>query len=109
MFTNKIGCTVYEKTVQNHEEAYVRHFIPLVYWENTKAQIMSGTTMVQADAVFCAIPSSSLSDYTPKRDDVIVCGRCEDEESPEEGRTIMQVDDFLYGSCDVQHLEVTAV
>lgn len=109
MFTNKIGCTVYEKTVQDHEEAYIRHFIPIVYWENTRAQTQSGTTMVQADAVFCSIPATSLSDYMPRKDDVIVCGRCEDEEPPEEGLTIMSVDDFLYGSADVQHLEVTAV
>lgn len=32
MYTNKIGCTVYEKTVKNRMESYVPHFLPTVYW-----------------------------------------------------------------------------
>ena len=45
MFANKIGCTVYEKTVKNHMESYVPHFLPTVYWEDTVAQVQTGTSM----------------------------------------------------------------
>ena len=41
MFANKIGCTVYEKTVKNHMESYVPHFLPTVYWEDTVAQVQT--------------------------------------------------------------------
>lgn len=112
MFTNKIGCTVYEcKVGADRMEAYARHFIPMIYWEDTRGQAQSGTgNMKQQDGVLCIIPASSLSDYIPKRDDRIVCGRCHDAEPPKIGvYTVMQVKDFLYGSADVQHIEVTAV
>ena len=110
MFTNKIGCTVYEHKVgADRMEAYVRHFIPTIYWEDTKGQTQSGTSMKQLDSVLCIIPASSLSDYIPKRNDRIVCGRCNDAEPPENCRTVMEVKDFRYGSPEVQHIEVTAV
>lgn len=112
MFTNKVGCTVYEKTVgENRMESYVPHFIPAIYWEDTRGQTQSGAgTMKQQDEVLCIIPASSLSDYIPKRNDRIVCGRCNDAEPPEDiCRTVMQVKDFRYGSPEVQHIEVTAV
>lgn len=35
MFTNKKGCTIYEKILKNHENIYVRHKIGAVYWENS--------------------------------------------------------------------------
>lgn len=109
MYTNKIGCTVYEKTVKNRMEAYVTHFFPAIYWEDTKAQVQTGTSMKQQDMVYCCIPVSSISNYIPKKDDLIVCGRCESETPPENARVIMTVGDFLHGSKSVQHLEVDAV
>ena len=109
MFTNKVGCTVYEKTVKDRMEAYIRHFIPTIYWEDTTAQVQTGTSMKQQDMVFCSIPASSISDYIPKKDDLMVCGQCESETPPGNARVIMTVSDFRHGSPAVQHLEVTAV
>lgn len=110
MYTNKVGCTVYERTIgTDRMETYVRHFIPSIYWEDTKGQTQSGTSRKQQDSVLCMIPASSLSGYLPKRDDRILCGRCSDAEPPDECRTIMSVKDFRYGSPEVQHIEVTAV
>ncbi|MGN1403367.1 MAG: hypothetical protein ACI4XB_03495 [Ruminococcus sp.] len=65
--------------------------------------------MKQQDSVLCIIPASSLSNYIPKRNDRIICGRCNDAEPPEECRTVMDVKDFRYGSPEVQHIEVMAV
>ena len=111
MYTNKIGCTVYEKTVgEDRMESYVRHFIPTIYWEDTRGQTQSSTSMKQQDSVLCIIPASSLSDYIPKRSDQIYCGRCKNPQPPKDGcRTVMEVKDFRYGSPEVWHLEVTAV
>ena len=110
MYTNKIGCTVYERTVgKDRMEAYVRHFFPTIYGEDVRGQTQSGTSMKQQDSVLCIIPASSLSGYLPKRSDRIFCGRCSDAEPPEECRTVMEVKDFRYGSAGVQHIEVTAV
>lgn len=109
MFTNKIGCTVYEKTVKNRMESYTPHFIPAIYWEDTTAQVQTGTSMKQQDQIWCCIPETSLSGYFPQKDDVIVCGRCEDETPPDNGRTITAVEDFRFGSPSVRHIEVTAV
>lgn len=109
MFVNKIGCTVYEKTVKNRMEAYVPHFIPAVYWEDTVAQVQTGTSMKQQDQIWCCIPASSLSDYLPQKADIIACGRCESDTPPSNSRTITAVEDYRYGSADVQHIEVTAV
>lgn len=109
MYTNKIGCTVYKRTAgANRMETYIRHFIPAIYWEDSAGQAQSGTMMQQQNTVFCMIPATSLSDYLPKRDDLLVCGRCELAEPPETAKKIMSVDDFRYGSADVQHIEVTA-
>lgn len=110
MYTNKIGCTVYERTVgADRMEAYTRHFIPTVYWEDKRGQSVTDKSMTQSDYVLCVIPAGSLG-YVPKPDDLIVCGRCTDTEPPETGtRTVLEVKDFRYGSPDVQHIEVTAV
>lgn len=89
-------------------ETYIRHFIPSVYWEDAAGQAQSGTSMQQQNTVFCVIPATSLSDYLPKRDDLLVCGRCEDVTPPETAKRVMMVEDYRYGSADVQHIEVTA-
>ena len=42
MYTNKIGCTVFARTVgKDRMEQYVRHFFPAVYWEDMKGQSQS--------------------------------------------------------------------
>ena len=89
-------------------ETYIRHFIPSIYWEEAAGQAQSGTSMQQQNTVFCVIPAASLSDYLPKRDDLLVCGRCEDVTPPETAKRVMVVEDYRYGSADVQHIEVTA-
>ena len=90
-------------------ETYIRHFIPSIYWEDAAGQTQSDTAMQQQNTVFCVIPAASLSDYLPKRDDLLVCGRCEDAAPPETAKRVMMVEDYRYGSADVQHIEVTAV
>lgn len=89
-------------------ETYIRHFIPSIYWEEAAGQAQSGTSMQQQNTVFCVIPAASLSDYLPKRDDLLVCGRCEDVTPPKTAKRVMMVEDYRYGSADVQHIEVTA-
>ena len=77
MYTNKIGCTVFARTVgKDRMEQYVRHFFPAIYWEDMKGQSQSGTSMKQQDSVLCIIPAASVSGYVPKRSDRIFCGRC---------------------------------
>lgn len=110
MFTNRAGCTVYERTVgEKRMEAYVRHVIPDVYWQELQGQATDDTSREQADSVLCIIPAASLGDYIPECDDLIICGICESDEPPEGCFTVMQVKNFLYGSAAVQHIEVTAV
>lgn len=110
MFTNKIGCTVFERTIgKDRMEQYVQHFFPTIYWEDTRGQTQTGTSRNQQDSVLCIIPASSLSGYMPKRDDRLICGRCSATEPPAECRTVMEVKDFRYGSAGVQHIEVVAV
>ena len=92
MFTNKIGCTVFERTVgKDRMEQYVRHFFPAIYWEDMKGQSQSGTSMKQQDSVLCIIPAASVSGYIPKRSDRILCGRCTAAEPPEEPPVLLVV------------------
>lgn len=91
-------------------EAYQKHEILKVYWEDKQGQFTVDKSMKQSDYVLCIIPKNALTDYVPKINDLLVCGICDSEEPPETGaRTIMSVKDFRYGSPNVQHLEVTAV
>lgn len=108
MFTNTNGCTFYEKTVRNRTPAYVRHTTGAVYWEDTTAQTVSGTTRTSENAVLCIIPVKSIQGYVPKPDDRMVSGICADEQPPQTALTVMSVKDFRYGSPAVQHLEVSA-
>jgi len=64
--------------------------------------------MQQQNTIFCVMSATSLSDYLPKRDDLLVCGHCEDATPPENAKRVMTVEDYRYGSADVQHIEVTA-
>ena len=72
MYTNKIGCTVFARTVgKDRMEQYVRHFFPAVYWEDMKGQSQSGTSMKQQDSVLCIRITPA---YAGKRCSSVVSG-----------------------------------
>ncbi len=102
MFTNKNGCTIYEKTVQNRAPTYIRHVTGAVYVETTSAQENS-SDRTPDNEIFISIPADSVT-YVPKTDDRIV----DDEQPPQTAMTIMSVQDFRYGSPFIQHIEVKA-
>lgn len=106
MYTNREGCTIYEKTVQNRAPTYIRHITGAVYVETTSAQ-ESGSDRKQDNAVFISIPADSVA-YVPKKDDRIVCSVIDDEQPPPTAMTIMSVRDLRFGSPFIQHIEVTA-
>ncbi len=111
MYTNQDFCTVYEKTVDSETrmEAYIRHLIPDIYWQKQTGEKNGGKSSPPEDSVLCVIPAGSLSDYLPKRGDLLVCGICTETIPNEEHFTVTNVKKFLYGSKSVQHIEVTAV
>ena len=106
MFTNRDGCTVYEKTVQNRSPTYIRHVTGAVYAETTSAQ-ESGSDRKPDNEIFISIPADSVA-YVPKTDDRIVCSIIDDEQPPVTAMTIISVQDRRYGSPFVQHIEVKA-
>lgn len=106
MFTNRKGCTIYEKTVRNRELTYIRHTTGAVYLETSSGQ-ESGSDRKPDNGIFISIPEASLS-YVPKPDDRIVCDMIDDEQPPVTAMTIMSVDDRRYGSSFVWHIEVKA-
>ena len=110
MFTNQAACTMYEKTVDEstRTEKYIRHVIKNIYWQELTGQTGDKSRSPE-DAILCIIPAASLAGYIPKRDDIIVLGACASDEPPENGFTVSQVKNFLYGSADVRHIEVNAV
>lgn len=106
MFTNKSGCTVYEKTVHNRAPTFIRHETGAVYWEDAKSQ-ESGSDRTPQNSVFVSVPVDNI-DFVPKVGDKIVCGIIPDLQPPATAMTIMSIEDFRYGSRSVQHWEVTA-
>lgn len=106
MFTNKEGCTIYEKTVQNRAPTYIRHVTGAVYVETISAQ-ENGSDRTPDNGLFISIPAESVT-YVPKSDDRIVCGIIGDEQPPPTAMTIMSVQDFRFGSPFIQHIEVKA-
>lgn len=106
MYTNRPGCTIYEKTVRNRAPTYIRHETKEIYWEDIKSQ-ESGSNRTPKNGAFVAIPIASI-DYEPKTDDRIVGSIIEDEQPPSTAMTIMSVQDFRYGSPLIQHIEVNA-
>lgn len=112
MFTNRKGCTVYEKTVQNRSPTFIRHEIKNIYWEDTYSQEINntqgGSYRTSQNEALIFIPENSLTDYLPKVGDKIVGEIIPDENPPDNAMTIMTVKNFRYGSPAVRHLEVTA-
>lgn len=106
MFTNKSGCTVYERTVRNRSPAFVRHETGAVYWEEKRSQ-ENGADRTPQNEVFVCISKMS-AEYVPKIGDKIVCRIISDESPPDNSFTVMSARDFCYGSPAVQHWEVTA-
>ena len=106
MFTNRAGCTIYEKTVQNRAPTFVRHDVGAVYWEDTKEQ-EGGADRSPQNKAFVSIPVSSI-DYNPKAGDKIIGSIIADTQPPANAMTVMSVSDFRYGSAFVQHIEVNA-
>jgi len=110
MFTNQIGCTVWEKAVKDRAPAYVRHEEGALYWENTSGQEIStrtGTARTPDNSALVIIPAASVT-YVPKKDDRIVSGICTDQSPPKTAMTVMQVKDFRYSSPKTAHIEVMA-
>lgn len=97
MYTNRPGCTVYEKTIQNRAPTYIRHELGAVYWEEKQEQ-QSGADRRPQNKAFISIPITSLGDYIPKKDDRIVGEIVSDEQPQKNAMTIMSVSDFRYGS-----------
>lgn len=106
MFTNKKGCTIYEKIIQNRSPTYIKHNVGAVYYENSLGE-KSGKDRVPDNSALVIIPEKS-TDYFPKTDDKIVIDIVADEQPPTTAMTITKVQDFRYGSADSRHIEVTA-
>ena len=101
MYTNRPGCTIYEKTVQNRAPTYIRHETKDIYWEDKFGQ-ESGSDRAPKNSAFISIPAKSAS-YFPKVRDRIVGSVIPDELPPPTAMTIMGVVNCLYGSPAVQH------
>ena len=106
MFTNKKGCTIYEKATKNRENTYIRHETGAVYREDSFGE-KSGKDRVSENSALVIIPEKS-ADYLPKADDRIACGIISDERPPDNAMTIVKVRDFRYVSANSSHIEVTA-
>lgn len=106
MFTNRKGCTIYEKTVQNRAPTYIRHTTGAVYLETSSGQ-ENGSDRKPDNEVFISIPKTSLN-YLPKPDDRIVCDIVDGEQPPITALTIVSVKDYRCGSTFVRHIEVNA-
>lgn len=106
MYTNREGCTIYEKTVQNRAPTYIRHVTGEVFAETTFSQ-ENGSDRKPDNGLFVSIPARSVT-YVPKTGDRIVCGIISDEQPPPTAMTIMSVQDFRCGSPFIQHIEVKA-
>lgn len=106
MFTNRPGCTIYERTIQNRTPTFIRHEVGALYWEGTNEQ-EGGTDRAPKNNAFVSIPASSI-DYEPKAGDRIVGSVIADAQPPATAMTIAQADDYRFGSPAVQHWELIA-
>jgi len=112
MFTNRPGCTIYEKTTINRAPAFIRHITGPIYWEPSIGITVSkgetdGKDRAEQNSIFVSVPSASVT-YLPKTDDRIVGEIINDESPPVTAHTVMNVKDLRYGSPKVQHIEITA-
>lgn len=104
MFTNRSGCTVYEKTVQNRAPTYVRHVLGALYWQPSEGQT-GGKDRTEQDDIFVSVPEASVT-YLPKEGDRIVGDIVLEEQPPQSAHTVMNVKDLRYGSPRVRHIEL---
>ena len=107
MFTNRNGCTIYERIAQNRAPAYIRHVTGAVYWEDSNCLENTGNDRAPDNKAFISIPAGSI-DFVPKTGDRIVGEIISDAQPPLTAMTIMSADNFCYGSPAVQHWEVNA-
>lgn len=112
MFTNTPSVTIWEKTVINHTQTYIRHQTGASYWEDTNGEVISeagnGVTRNPDDRALMIVSAENLGEYLPKADDRILNGAVDGAQPPKNALTITSVNDFRYGSSNVQHIEVTA-
>lgn len=106
MYTNRPGCTIYEKTVQNRAPTYIRHETGPVYWEETQKE-GDGKDRAPHNEALINIPEKS-SDYMPKTDDRIVPEIIGDKHPPDNAMTIVSASDRRYGSHNVRHISLKA-
>lgn len=104
MFTNKVGCTIYEKTVRERAPAYIRHITGPIFWQPSEGET-TGSDRRPKRSVFVNIPEAS-TDYLPKSDDRIVGEIINDENPPNTALTVANVKDLRYGSPKVRHIEL---
>lgn len=112
MFTNA-GCTLFRKGIDTKTRlpTWDAVNIDAVYWEESTGQTLVSNQggsheMKQNNSIFVVIPKAYVPDPLPKKGDLIARGINADMEN---AHTIMNVEDFLYGSESVQHIEVTAI
>lgn len=106
MFTNSIGCTVYEKTIFDRNVIYIRHVFGKIYWQSSLSET-TGKDRQERDNIFISVPAAS-ADYLPKKEDKIVNGIIAETQPPADAYTVTNVKDLRYGSPKVQHIEITA-
>lgn len=112
MFTNS-SCTLFRKGADKKTRlpTWDAVNIDAVYWEDGAGQTLVSNQngsheMKQNNSIFVIIPKAYLPEIQPKKGDLIARGINADMSN---AHTVMNVEGFLYGSEDVQHIEVTAV
>lgn len=98
---------------ENRMPEWIKHIIKGVYWQSCEGQAQNNTHMNESDTALIIIHKSKIS-YYPKHDDIIVKGIVAADDIVQiqklpGSHTVMSVADFLYGSENVQHIEVTAI
>ena len=80
-----------------------------MYWEESIGSRQNGKEVQQSDSIYVCIPASSVTDYVPARDELLLRGIISEEiQTLPNKHTITAVADCRYGSAAVQHIEVTA-
>lgn len=112
MFTNA-SCTLFRMGVDKKARLPTWDAINIsaVYWEEGIGQSHTSNQngsheMKQKNSVFIIIPKEYVPDTLPKKGDLIAYGINADQK---DAHTIMSVENFLFGSPAVQHIEITAV